>query len=759
MEQKFNAIEQIKKQLISNKLFISLFALILLKVFYSYCIPLNYIPGAPHDDSLFYRLGLNISEGAWLGKYENTTLIKGVVFPLFLATSFVTKIPVRVLEALMVCGVSLYFVMLFRKKISKNLLLVLFGILIFYPFQYGAVEFRLLRDMIYPQLLLLFFGTLFYVFDSSEIKFSPKNIAHFFAIGFYFFLFQNTREEGVWILPALIFVIGSIFIRYYLLKKVPSFLVMILISGLSYSSFHLVIKSLNHQYYNAPIINIWKDKNFQNGYASLQRLSANNLLLDHITFENWNNFSKVSPSVASLKPFINEETYKGWISISCSALKDNGYDIESDSGCYHEVIVSYSLFALNDALTNAGYNTPSKVSIFMGNVASEIDAACDEGRIKCNPKPFSVLPAQLFYRLPDWKKVFSTFLSSISQTLLYQNPSLFSRQIDFNWDGVIKMREKLGGYIFANADAIPQAQSAAAENEISVLPRLKMPSSEYGYVDGIINKYGDVIVYGWALNTNGKKFQKIKIFLQGKKLCEVSPSLPRPDISHYNPEKIGFTCSSKFDIRPEPSYQLHAYAIDDGKEFLLRNTQEVETTLSNNFNEACYLKYNEDVMAALKEGRINSGKSHWLEYGKNESRRCAPIYSENYSLERYQKIIDKYGISKNIFLNKIFDLNSFLYFLCILVSPITLLIFFCTSFFKKDLFAVLIVITFLILCITRLVLLSFLHYYGVAQASSLYLLSGAYSYFIAVAVSIIFVFKNIYAIRFSHQSNKYIESD
>jgi hypothetical protein len=727
-----------------NKFSLAIFFLIFLKLLYSFYIPINFIPGAPHDDSLFYRLGLNISQGEWLGAYQNTTLIKGVGFPLFLTISFLTKIPVRILEALLVCAASLYFVMLFKERLSKNTLIFLFAIVIFYPFQYGAVDYRLLRDMIYPQLLLLMFTALLYIYSSIYIKSPVRLFLNSCAFGTLVFLFQNTREEGIWVTPGLIFISGLILYKFVQLKKEMKLLICILISASIYATLNFSIIRLNSYYYGAPIINIWKDKNFQSGYGALQRLSANNLLLDHITFNNWSNFSEISPSVLSLKPFINEETYKGWIAISCGALKDNGYDISKNSGCYKEVIVSYSLFALNDALTNAGFKTPAQVSDFMGKVGSEIDSACDKGLIKCNPKPFSVLPAQLFYQAPDWKSIFSIFYGSILQTLTYKNPPLLSYQVDFDWDGVIKMRKRLGGYMFQNSPSGYKEGVFPANGSTENLAKKKENPSKYGYVDGINNKYGSVTVYGWALYEADKKFEKIEIYIGDDKLCESMPSLPRPDILERDPEKIGFKCSGKFNIRSDEPYVISAYANIDGRTFLLKNTEEVVISASNAFNERCYLKYNEDVSNALTEGRISSGKSHWLEYGKNETRRCAPIYSEQYSLEYYQKNIEKYSISNGDIVNKIFDLNSLLYYIFLLASPIIILIFYIFSIIKRDAFITSIVTTFLVLFIVRVGLLSFLHYYGVAQASSLYLLSGAYMYFIAAIVATFYIIENRY---------------
>ena len=126
----FNIIKSINTQMRSKKfneintkiiyLYFFLATVILLKIFYAYFIPLNINPRAPHDDTLFYRLGLNISNGLWLGTYDPTTLIKGITYPLFIAASIKSLIPLRVLEAILTCISSLYFIASLYKYFNKK---------------------------------------------------------------------------------------------------------------------------------------------------------------------------------------------------------------------------------------------------------------------------------------------------------------------------------------------------------------------------------------------------------------------------------------------------------------------------------------------------------------------------------------------------------------------------------------------------------------------------------------------------------------
>ena len=43
------------------------------------------VPTGPYDEELQVSLGLSLTAGQWLGVYNQYTLIKGIVYPLFLA--------------------------------------------------------------------------------------------------------------------------------------------------------------------------------------------------------------------------------------------------------------------------------------------------------------------------------------------------------------------------------------------------------------------------------------------------------------------------------------------------------------------------------------------------------------------------------------------------------------------------------------------------------------------------------------------------
>ena len=59
---------------------------------------------APHDDTLFVGLALNILQGEWLGAYNQFTLMKGSGYPLFIALSNLLGLPLILSQELLYLG-------------------------------------------------------------------------------------------------------------------------------------------------------------------------------------------------------------------------------------------------------------------------------------------------------------------------------------------------------------------------------------------------------------------------------------------------------------------------------------------------------------------------------------------------------------------------------------------------------------------------------------------------------------------------------
>lgn len=237
----------------------------------------NAILGA--DDALMIKQAATIIDGQWLGQYSETTLLKGVAFPLFLAICYFLKI--RYISAITILYIIACLAMIFviNKFIkSKVALLIIYVLLLFNPIMFSAqIMQRVYRSSIIPPLALFLIScyiNLFLITNSGN-----KNIEKFFtiigisiALPFLWF----AREDSIWIIPFIVFImlaslISSLiknkklnkqFFKTFIFLFIPivvTFLVGNVISFKNYKEYGAYTTN-NKYYYNKAISSMKKVK-------------------------------------------------------------------------------------------------------------------------------------------------------------------------------------------------------------------------------------------------------------------------------------------------------------------------------------------------------------------------------------------------------------------------------------------------------------------------------------------------------------------
>jgi hypothetical protein len=114
----------------------------------------------PEDDRLYVRQAVHLLNGSWLGPYDELTLIKGSGFPIFLAGSHLSGLPLPVVEGLLYSVAVLLFCLALRPGFKRpSVLLVLFAALEFEPMVLSST--RVLREPFCSALVLSTFAGAF----------------------------------------------------------------------------------------------------------------------------------------------------------------------------------------------------------------------------------------------------------------------------------------------------------------------------------------------------------------------------------------------------------------------------------------------------------------------------------------------------------------------------------------------------------------------------------------------------------------------
>ena len=170
--------------------------------------PVFAIQDSYYDDNLFLKLARSIYSKAWLGPYDNATLVKGAFYPIFICTAFVLHVPLKTAEQLCYVAASglLSFAALSRSpgKPASILGFLLFVLLCLNPVLWTTALARVIRDAVYISLSLGVVAlTLMASFPTARTGI-PAALRSGAALGLVGGAFWMTREEGVWLLPSVI---------------------------------------------------------------------------------------------------------------------------------------------------------------------------------------------------------------------------------------------------------------------------------------------------------------------------------------------------------------------------------------------------------------------------------------------------------------------------------------------------------------------------------------------------------------------------
>lgn len=340
--------------------------------------PLEAIGWAHYDDRWFLQRAIDILEGRWLGEYNHLTLIKGPMYPLWVALMASQRIPLlfaqQCLYALACLSAVIALASAIRSRIIQG---CLFVVLLFNPVSLADdVATRVSREAVYPALTLFVFaaaaGTMLRLERRSSwlwSVFAGASIA----------VFWNTREEGVWILPLL----GSagIALLLWMLRDRASrwrqALLIVALPALIVTATHVVLILINGSRYGIFEVVEFKEKSFLRAYGSLTHVRQ------HppqpripVPKETRARIYAVSPAFAELQSHLEGALGERW--------KRGGDELPGES----------FMWAFRESVDRSGYYSRGGQSVreYCDRISREIDAARVAGLLEARPARATLLP-------------------------------------------------------------------------------------------------------------------------------------------------------------------------------------------------------------------------------------------------------------------------------------------------------------------------------------------------------------------------------
>ena len=359
-------------------------------VVYSLHQPVAVIDWASHDDAWFAGTAQSILAGHWMGSFDQMTLIKGPAFSYFLVLNHLVGTSVTLTMALAFLAATSYLCWVLWRIVGMppTVTFVLFVLLLLQP---ALVPTRVIRDAIYHSLFLVMLAsTLAVALDRRPgVRWGHVVVAGL-SIGFLWI----TREEGIWVVPALL-LLALIGWRARSARRGRQSLA-IVAGVLVFAALPTVITStVNRIEYGTFAVVDYTGGPFQSALKALDGISAGPEI-PHVPVSRaaLDAAYGVSPAVLELEPYFDGPDVRG-LRRTCQTYPD---------AC-GEVAGGWFAWALRDASAAAGhYSSAAEADRYWTQVSDEIKVACADGSIGCTSNVIPMLPVidrDAIGRIPD----------------------------------------------------------------------------------------------------------------------------------------------------------------------------------------------------------------------------------------------------------------------------------------------------------------------------------------------------------------------
>jgi hypothetical protein len=345
-------------------------------------LPVCLLP-APVDDALYLRSADHIAAGDWLGRYDNRTLARGAFYPVFVALASHAGVPIRVAQSALYLAAGALLLWAVRPWPGPRWTRVAtFGAFAFNPMLYDSDLLRVAREGVYVPLTVLVLALCAASLRERDVAFAVRALWAA-ALGGALGALWLTREEGPWILPVL--VCGALALaatrrgrpemRRALARDVAA---LGIAASVAVACIQLVCWQ-NYRHYGTWTAVEFRQAAFARGYGALLRIDpAERIPYVPITRAALSQAAIAGPATAQIAMVIGSGRKDGYVRFGCEYHHIEPCDGEFRGGWF--------MFAVRDAAAIAGhYPSAVEAERFWNELADEVDAACEAGRLSCGP--------------------------------------------------------------------------------------------------------------------------------------------------------------------------------------------------------------------------------------------------------------------------------------------------------------------------------------------------------------------------------------
>lgn len=346
-------------------------------------------PDASLDDRLFIELARHLAAGAWMGPYDAMTLTKAPFYPMWIAAAYRAGVPLLWAQHLLYAAAcALAVLALLPLGLGPRWGLGAFALLLFNPITFDPeVATQISRAGLYPALALLAAACavgLWLRHDRAPYALAPWAA----GLGLACAAFWLTREEGVWLLPAVALLVGWTAARAVrdpaaTARSRAAKLALCLLPAALWGAGPAGVAQVNRARYGVRVVNEIQGPAFTAAYGALLRAAHGEAPgRVPVPAATRARLYGVSPAFAELAPMLEGAPGRRWMTQGC----------REGARCT-DIGGSAFLWAFRQAAAEAGHHASApEAARYYRRIAAEVNGACADGRLACGPPRATLRP-------------------------------------------------------------------------------------------------------------------------------------------------------------------------------------------------------------------------------------------------------------------------------------------------------------------------------------------------------------------------------
>jgi len=338
-----------------------------------------------HDSLRYLEMAQSLTDGKWLGDYDQMTLIRSPVYPGYMAFNGIMGLALQHAQTFAyLLSVVLLSFSLRTIGVESHRVAIVCIVCAFHPGAWIPCRF-VATEGLYTSAVTLVLASAIGVMGTMR-KSDFSSVFWIMVLSVSLSAAWRTRDESLWLVPASVVFVALMIRELVVMQRggvnsrqmiVP--VAAMVLPCLSVYCLTVWIQHRNFRHYGVAVVNELVEPGFVSAFSWLTRIDGET---HHpyipITRQAMSDASRISLHFERLYPYLAQQLDgKGWSQFGCQMM-----------GICDELAGGWAVWAVRDAASAVGVHAGAvHAAAFYADLAGEIEAGCRTGSIACSANP------------------------------------------------------------------------------------------------------------------------------------------------------------------------------------------------------------------------------------------------------------------------------------------------------------------------------------------------------------------------------------